>query len=344
MKFDVIITTYNRPDSVLALVEQINRCTLLPQRIVVVDSSDTLNLEIRQIQRVLYLHSSHKNQPYQRYLGFLGSHEEIVCFFDDDIQIINPAIFEIILERYSDTATVGCNVNFTNEGEITVQKELNNGKYLNSKSKVGSFVLLLTGVPPIEEGKAWLAGMRGEDVSNSFTETFSGPGGLSFRRHIVPSLFDSTLFALFEKKMAMGEDKFISLGALRFGKLAHSNETCIIHSENNSNYYQDHRSFARKELYSRLWLSVRYLKVKERWIGWGYIHYYWFAFWRLFISALHFFLHPKKVNFQIFYGKCLAVIDTVFRPFKAKYLCPDINWDSEFAKDLESLTTERKDL
>lgn len=343
MRFEVIITTYNRPVSVASLVNRILCCEPTPMSVIVVDSSDIENTKLQETENVKYIRSSHKNQPYQRYLGFMASHEEIVCFFDDDITITNPSIFEIILNRYSDNSIVGCNVKFINEGKITVQKKLNNGKYLNSKSKIGKFMLLLTGVPPIEEGKAWLAGMRGEDVSNSFTETFAGPGGLSFRRHIVPSLFDYTLFALFENKMAMGEDKFISLGALQFGKLAHSNETCIVHSENSSNYYQDYRSFARKELYSRLWLSVKYLKVKGRWIGWGYIHYYWFACWRLFISALHFFLQPKKANFQIFYGKCLAVIDTVHKPFKAKYLCPSINWDSEFAKDLESLNTECKD-
>jgi len=336
MKFDVIITTYNRPDSVLTLVEQINRCTLLPRRIVVVDSSDTLNLEIRQIQSVLYLHSSHKNQPYQRYLGFLVSQEEIVCFFDDDIQIINPAIFEVMLYKYLDKETVGCNVKYINEGEITVQRELNHGNHILSKSKAGRLILFLTGVPHLEEGKAWLAGMRGEDGSNSFTETFSGPGGLSFRRQIVPSLFDDVLFALFEKKMAMGEDKYISLGALRFGKLAHVNDPCLLHSENTSNYFQDQSSFVRKELYSRLWLSRRYLHVKKKWVGWGYLHFYWFALWRILIAGIHCLVIPPKGNFQIFRGKLVGVTDTVLKPFRAESLCPDINWADEFAKDLKN--------
>lgn len=335
MNFDVIITTYNRPDSVLNLVNQINTCTLLPQRIVVVDSSDIFNTEISQINRVYYIRSSHKNQPYQRYLGFLATKEEIVCFFDDDIQIIDPELFEIIQRRYSDNNVVGCNVRFINDGEITVQKELSPG-ICYGRCKLTDFFLLLTGVPAIKEGKAWLAGIRGEDGSNLLTETFSG-GGLSFRRHIVPSLFDDILFALFEKKMAMGEDKYISLGALRYGKLAYNPDISLLHPSNASSYYQDQASFVRKELYSRLWLSVRYLKVKNKWVGWAYLHFYWYALWRILIAGFRCLLQFRKVNYQIFRGKVLGLTDTVFRPFKSESLCPGINWADEFARDLETL-------
>lgn len=343
MNFDVIITTYNRPDSVLNLVNQINTCTLLPQRIVVVDSSDIFNTEISQINRVYYIRSSHKNQPYQRYLGFLATREEIVCFFDDDIKIINPAIFNLILNQFSDTSIVGCNVQYINEGEITVQKEFHNFKYLKGKSKIEKLFLLLSGVPQIEEGKVWLAGIAGTDNLNFFTEIFPGPGGMSFRRCLVPNLFDNVLFSLFEKKMAMGEDKYISMGALRFGKLAHSNNTCLAHSENKSSYYQNPTSFVRKELYSRLWLSIRYSKVKNKWVGWAYIHFYWYALWRILIAGFRCLLQFRKVNFQIFRGKVLGLTDTVFKPYKSESLCPGINWTDEFARDLKTLKIRQRE-
>jgi len=342
VNFDVIITTYNRPEAVYNLVQSLLNCRPAPSSIIVVDSSELDDLQLQKLKGVEYIRSSHKNQPYQRYLGFLASREEIVCFFDDDIQIINPAIFEIILNRYSEKEIVGCNVNFINEGNITVQKELKSEWGINEMPQALSFLLLLTGVPTIKDGKAWLAGMRGNDVSNLFTETFSGPGGLSFRRRIVPSLFDDALFALFEKKMAMGEDKYISMGALRFGKLAHNIEPCIVHSENTSHYYQDSSSFTRKELYSRLWLSKRYLYVKYKWIGWAYIHYSWFAFWRILIAGIRCIIQPQKINFKIFHGKLLGVIDAVSKPYKNKAFCPEINWAAEFEKDLRNMKTRNQ--
>lgn len=140
----------------------------------------------------------------------------------------------------------------------------------------------------------------------------------------------------------MGEDKYISMGALRFGKLAHCNEICMVHSENTSHYYQNSSSFTRKELYSRLWLSKRYLYVKDKWIGWGYIHYYWFAFWRLIIASIKCLIQPRAGNFQIIKGKLLGVSDTVFKPYRSDLLCPDIDWAVEFEKDLRNMKTRNQ--
>lgn len=335
MNFEIIITTYNRSLPVNNLVQSLLVCRPAPTSIIVVDSSEVKDLHLQQTSGVVYIRSSHKNQPYQRYLGFLASKEEIVCFFDDDIQIFNPAIFEIILDRYSDEEVVGSSVKFINEGEITIHKELNSGKEIKSSSKLSSFLRLLSGVPKISEGKGWLAGLRGVDESNLFTETFSGPGGLSFRRYIVPYLFDDVLFSLFEKKMAMGEDKYISMGAIRFGRLAFSNTICIIHPANDSTYFQDITSFVRKEIYSRLFLSKRYLQVKQKWIGWAYIHFYWYALWRIANACMYSIFYPDRKSNQKLKGRLLGVLDTLSKPLKASFLCPEINWELELSEDLK---------
>lgn len=63
MKFDVIICTYNRPVILIKLAKQLIKLNPLPEKILIVDSSDVENKEIQQIELVHYIRSSHKNQP-----------------------------------------------------------------------------------------------------------------------------------------------------------------------------------------------------------------------------------------------------------------------------------------
>lgn len=337
MKFDVIITTFNRPDSVLNLVKQINECTILPKSIVVVDSSEITNSAVKEIKRVIYIHSSHKNQPYQRYLGFLASKGEIVVFMDDDVSIINKDIFKIHLESLTQEGVVGSTVSYIQEGLTNVHREVGDLRKTGNKCGIINYFWWFTGVPMINEGKVWLAGLRGADLNNSYTESFGGPGTLCFKRGIVPSLFDDVIFSLYEKKMGKGEDKYISMGALKHGELRYNNIPCLVHPPNDSSYFQDFASFYRRELYSRLLLSKRYLSVKGKWIGWGYLHYYWFAFWRVLIAGIQCTPPSRKGNYQIFKGKIMGVIDTIIKPLGTESFCPKINWANEFAQDLKTL-------
>ena len=87
MKFDVIIATCNRKESLMILVSQLLSCSKLPENIIVVDSSETINQDIKKINLVKYIQSSHKNQPYQRYVGFLSASCEILIYLDDDMRL-----------------------------------------------------------------------------------------------------------------------------------------------------------------------------------------------------------------------------------------------------------------
>ena len=69
----IIICTYNRPNIVVKLISLLRKQTIDPNEIIVVDSSDTLNKSLADDNDIKYIQSSHKNQPYQRYLGFLCS-------------------------------------------------------------------------------------------------------------------------------------------------------------------------------------------------------------------------------------------------------------------------------
>ena len=60
MKFDVIIATYNRKESLSVLVNQLLECSKLPENIIIVDSSETINEEIKNLSLVKYIKTNHK--------------------------------------------------------------------------------------------------------------------------------------------------------------------------------------------------------------------------------------------------------------------------------------------
>ena len=102
MKFDVIIATFNRKESLAILVSQILECSKLPENIIIIDSSAIIDRDIQSINLVQYIKSSHANQPYQRYIGSLVSNNDILVYFDDDMRIVDNQCFEKILSLYDD--------------------------------------------------------------------------------------------------------------------------------------------------------------------------------------------------------------------------------------------------
>lgn len=339
MNFDIVITTFNRPGFVESLVKQINACNNpLPKKIIIVDASDEINVGIQQYERVIYFHSSHKNQPYQRNLGFYSTTEEIVVFFDDDVKILNKNLFLLMSEKFKDKDVVGVTLNFKDDGYNAITKSMQVNKSLKQKNKILSYLWTITGTPPIKDNRIWLAGLRGKtDFSLLYTTSMSGPGTLSFRRAIVKELFDNILFSLYEIKKGKGEDKYISMAAVKYGKIAMVEEVCLLHPSHDSSYFNDVESFTRREMFSRLWLSKRYADIKQIPVFLIYIHYYWYALWRILIAGTHTLLRPKRVNFDRFIGRIKGVYDSILIRMNPKKLCPDINWENEIINDTQTI-------
>lgn len=340
MKFDIIITTYNRPDFIISLVEQINKCSNpLPTQIIVVDASESINKKVQLIERVTYLHSSHKNQPYQRFLGFSVSKEEFVVFFDDDVKILNSKLFYHISEKFMDKGIAGVTLNFTDDGSNAITKAMKVKTKSSKKNKIFSFLWSLTGTPTIKANKIWFAGLRGKtDFSQNYAFSMSGPGTLSFRRAFVSNLFDSTLFSMYERKLGKGEDKYISMAAINYGKIALVEDVCLLHPSHDSSYFKDIQSFTKREIFSRLWLSKRYAQINDIHIFWVYLHYYWYALWRIMIAGLHSIFKPNRNNFNRLIGRLKGVYATFFIRMNSSSLCPDIIWENEIENDIKQIT------
>jgi GT2 family glycosyltransferase len=100
-KISVIIPTKNRFHDIIECIKSILVQTLLPDEIIIVDASDTqeLNSKIEEFKsektKSLYIHTK-PGLTYQRNVGIGASCGDIVFFLDDDVILDNDFVKEIV--------------------------------------------------------------------------------------------------------------------------------------------------------------------------------------------------------------------------------------------------------
>ena len=108
MKFTLIVCTYMRPNSLLKLLKSVNKQTLYPNDILIIDGSknnDTESIINKNSFNNLYyfkINKSDRGLTKQRNFGIdkVCETSEIVCFLDDDV-ILEPDYFEQIIKTYT---------------------------------------------------------------------------------------------------------------------------------------------------------------------------------------------------------------------------------------------------
>jgi len=99
-KVSVIIPTKNRIKDTIATVKTIFIQTILPDEIIVVDSSDTKELgnKLKQFDKskIKYIHTKKSGRCYQRNLGIKKSSGDILVFLDDDVILDKDFLKEIL--------------------------------------------------------------------------------------------------------------------------------------------------------------------------------------------------------------------------------------------------------
>ncbi len=329
LTFDVVITTYNRPDEVHRLTAQILECESKPGWIIVVDSSDIQNEELANNPSVLYIRSSHKNQPYQRLLGAMASKADVVVFLDDDLVITNSNIFTLLMAPLQDREIVGSSVAFQ-----YIQSSHYNSSY-HQNSLMIKLILSITGVPSPSQGTVSRLGVVGlKPLQSGCVQTFHG-AVMAFRKEVFLSNLPISLFALYEVKLGKGEDKIISMINSKSGRLFFNPEVCLLHPENDSSYLDTDFGFNVRVTYSRLYHSKVYAECysKKFWVEVILFHYY--TLWRWLIAGFKCLLNPSRPKWQKFAGITYGWWLSVILRQRPESLTPGIDWESELLKDIE---------
>jgi len=329
----VIICTYNRPSVILKLISLLKKQTILPNEIIVVDSSDTLNKSLVEDNDIKYIQSSHKNQPYQRYLGFLCSSNKWLLYLDDDMEPYDLMSIESIIKLKTDKPKfIAFALRFEDLHTDTSLSLLPSSNLLNGKGSVKRLIRFLSAYPILKPGKAGWNGVRGIPPLGGETEWFSG-GAFLVKKEIIFKNFNFSLFSIFEKKIGTGEDFIISYTISRFGKIWATKKKYFYHNDNkNSNYTTNVYKYNRRLIYSRLYLSLEKSRLIRKPLLFSVIYFIYFSFWRFFGLCINFILNPTMNRLNAIRG----FISGYFKSFKLlvnKFENERVYWNNEAFKD-----------
>lgn len=330
----VIICTYNRPKKVAELVGMLLEQKQKPDQIIVVDSSDEFNDELNSKNQVDYIRSSHKNQPYQRYLGYLAAKHDWLLYLDDDMEPINDEVLgklKALREKISDAVAFA--IQFENLHEDTSLASLPKSQINKGTSSFQKLLRWLTSYPELAKGKVGWNGVRGRQPNGGFTEWFSG-GAFLAKKEVLFQDFNFGLFTMFEKRIGMGEDYIIAYSIAQRGKVWATEKVFFYHNDQkDSTYTVDVTSFNRRVIYSRLYLSLEKSRLTKhsKWLA--VLHYHYYSLWRGMGMVINILLNPSKKRLESLQGFISGFLKS-YDLLSVNYEQEQLYWMTEASKDI----------
>jgi glycosyltransferase involved in cell wall biosynthesis len=283
--FDVIIATYNRQDSLHILIDNIKKCNTKPDKIIVVDASSKQDLMLQNQPDIVYIHSTYANQPYQRYVGFLSATSPILVYFDDDMRITDNGAFDKLLQLFDDTNTVAVQPSF-DYPHTFMDEKLPRSKFVSTgksiKSKIIKLLKTFSGTPCLQEGQYWFCAIKGKlPTSIKPINWFLGPVFI-VKREVMYKNFNFQLFDLYSMHLGKGEDAVTGFTVAQQGDILYYPYPMFCHDPNyDSVYSPNQKVFGRRYLSSRLYHSFEYARLMKKSKLLAFLHYQWYAFWRI---------------------------------------------------------------
>ena len=343
MKFDIVIATYNRKESLNILVGQILGCSHLPEKIIIVDSSIDENQEIQSFDRVTYVRSSHSSQPYQRYVGFLASNNDILVYFDDDMRIVDKQCFEKILAAYDDDSVVGVQPNFTYVHDFFDNKiPKSKTRQLAKNNILFKFLKTISGNPSIKDGKFWMAGIRGKNpCSGKSVEWFNGPV-FSTKKQFLYKNFNFCLFDLYRDKMGKAEDAILGFTLSNQGSIVYLEDSCFYHDDqNDSTYSLDFVSFGNRVAYSRLYLTFEYSRLTGKSKILVFLHFNLYILGRVLSMFINQVIHFDSTRSKIITGYLKGYFRAIFDTRRLLIFHSGGYWQKEAENDIKYSTSPK---
>ncbi len=267
MQFSLVICTYMRPDALLRLLKSVEKQTMYPDQIIVVDGStnDATQhvLESQPFPKLEY-HKVDENQrglTKQRNFGINKVKEdaEVVCFLDDDV-VLEANFFEQLLLPFSEEDIIGCDGLIMNENywqpiqeDTDVPKNANvlDGYFLPLSSrdalraKLGLYPYEVQPgiIPRYGHGKSSLP------PTGKWYEVEHIMGGITAYRTAV---FEKIQFSTFFEGYGLYEDFDFSVRASAYGKLLTNTAARLNHYHHQSgrpNFYKYGKMVSRNGWY-----------------------------------------------------------------------------------------------
>jgi glycosyltransferase involved in cell wall biosynthesis len=309
MKIDIIICTFKRPQKVLELVSSLLVFKDQFNGLIVVDSTDEDNIALKDRSDVTYLKSTHKNQPYQRYLGCISSQADFLLYLDDDMELASNKVFSVILDLLAKMPDLsGIAINFEDKHKNSTLDDVPKS-LINKNSWFKKIIRKVTAYPILSPGEFGLCGNRGKQPKNGGLTKWLSGGAFVARRNVLFQNFNFQLFDLFEKRMGMGEDAIIGYGLAKRGKLVYCPQLLFYHNDQrDSSYSMDLFAYSKRVTFSRLFLSLEKHRLDNKNSFYPYLHFHWYTFCRITGSLFNFMRNRTSIRKEVLLGSLSGYI------------------------------------
>jgi len=319
MTFDIVIATRNRGKSLLRLINQIKTCDFLPNKIIVIDSSDEFMIDpIFDETNIHYIKCKRKNKPYQQFIGASMSDSECIIFMDDDMTILDNLCFKKIIDCLESNIEIyGVQPNFHYKNNF-FDDYLPSSKTRKHRliSRISSLFRFIFCNINTREGEISFSGVKGPILQGTNSiQWFYGPVFAAKKEHIFYNL-NATLFDIFDSDYGYGEDLLFGMTLSKLGKIKFLKEKLFLHDDSNESFFSNSPlKYAARVAYSRLFLSLEYARLYQKSILFALIHYNLNLFGRLIGVLFNQLISFDKKRNNIFKGYILGYVFAI-RDFK----------------------------
>ncbi|WP_394676742.1 glycosyltransferase family 2 protein [uncultured Sphingobacterium sp.] len=336
MNFDIIITSYNRPKKVEWLVDALQ--SEIVNKIIIVDSGNNDFNLASDGSKIIICRSSHKNQPYQRFLGVHNAELDWILFLDDDMEPIEGWDIEIrnIIEKYCySTGMIGLKFEDLHRNSF-LKNNLQSISSNKSSSSLNKLFRKISGYPILPMGTYYKNGVKGAlPNKESQTDHVSGGAFLASRKFLYKNV-NLELFSLYENRMGKGEDGILSYSISKIAPIIMFPTQLFWHNDQgNSVYTQNFYQFNLVVAFSRLFLNREYYRLNNMSMFRSRLSFVNYSFWRILGLSINFLIRPSKSRLSSLKGYLMGVIKAIF--YKYQKNMSDINqyWMEQAIKDSE---------
>lgn len=336
-KLQVIITSYNRPEKVIELVCALNKVQLVKDCIIVDSGGNYFPI----VDCIKLIRSSHKNQPYQRYLGYRASTSSWLLFLDDDMEPLegwdNELAYLLSCQgRHYGMFALSFRDKHSQSYLQTMEKSLfsfDNRK----KNPIINIIRGLTGYPIPPDGKYISNGVKGKFPERGGEVEYVSGGAFIGHRDVLYKNFNMQLFDLYDIRMGKGEDGILGYTSSKQSKIYYHPQPFFLHNDQgNSVYTQSDYQFNKLVAFSRAYLSMEYFRLNGSPIVIARCLFINYSYWRLLGMALNLILKPSTRKLLGFIGYIIGTSKGMALKFYK-----DVNklrdyWEVEVSKDLKT--------